>query len=562
MDQTEIDVLHENITRAMNRLGRADKLFGFERAILQIQFLGWETQVAQRKQDKKAQLKVVGVVLRAGRDSADLRRSLSMVVKNTGDAMALGVTVSLSRGAGYDLGKWVDERHFITPLGESRFDFEIEFGFGTPIDIVQTPFEAEYRDSTGRPTYKGILRVGNVALESERRQPGLLESPNPYILPNPIHAGVQGAALIEQGAIMERINRALQHNGAQVVVLHGLRRTGKTSLLWRLPGTNGDYVTAYADMHVVFIDKLDELRGIPDFFYRVAFEIYRSLKNQGFDIDEPDRQDFFTALERDPRHPQAPFLDYLDKVKVSSQAGERPIVLILDEYELVDEQVKAKHLEPAIFQHLRSMVNRGNEIKLLLAGMSAGGLERLEREIVSKRVRMSLLSLDEVRRLLVNPVDFEYDDLAIYRVWRLTGGHPFFVQVLASFLVEYRNEESLKYLTDRDVEEVVGLVLGQEGDCRTLIGIWNSFSEQEKDILRALHTLVSKRDQDSASCDDIRSQYEDIRSQGEESALDGEPSKHVELLVDKEVLEEVEGMYRFRIGIIQRWLQAGGGRER
>lgn len=555
------------IQSLLNTAGDED-LPPIERRILQIQIRRCERAIAARALRKKANWRIVDLALRPeptpseeAEEGGPVMGELSIVVKNSGDAKASGVKVSVSEGEGYNVENGDDTRESIAPLEESRFNFRICFGVGTPRPLLEIPVDISYQDPMGDQTsHLGDLEVGNIALS--QRQDDLKKSLNPYILPNPMIPGVGREVSIERGAIIEKINQALlcTSKQPQAVVLHGLRRTGKTSLLWRLPGANDDrYVSAYADMHAVFID---EVKGIREFFYRVAFEIYRSFKRQEIVVPKPSRE----ALGGNSSFDPAPFVQYLDDVKRSSQVNDRPVVLIFDEYELVDQKVRDGELESVIYKHLRHIISTEAKIKLLLAGMSAGGLENLELEI-ARRVRMSLLSLKEVESLLLEPVDFKYDDLAIYNVWRLTGGHPLFVQLLASSLVEYRNEQGLKYLTYKDVETVVDKILSEEGDYRTLIGIWDRFSPEKGCVLWALHEAILESAGDSARYDKIRTRYDEtragyneIRRQRGESLLESDPSRFVKLLVEEQVLEAAAGAYRFRIGIIQRWLQAEGER--
>ena len=55
--------------------------------------------------------------------------------------------------------------------------------------------------------------------------------------------------------------------------------------------------------------------------------------------------------------------------------------------------------------------------------------------------------------------NLEYDPLAIERIISVTGGHPYFTQVVCHELVSYHNETERTYLTANDIEAALDRIV-------------------------------------------------------------------------------------------------------
>ncbi len=166
-------------------------------------------------------------------------------------------------------------------------------------------------------------------------------------------------------------------------------------------------------------------------------------------------------------------------------------------------------------------------------------------------VELAGLSLDETEELLLKPVrgrmTYEFD--AVRRIWQLTGGHPYFVQLFGHVLFEAYGGTGRIHL--HDVEKAVGAVLaaGQA----VMDRIWQSCSAQVQVVLalandlRGRHGIVSLPELQSFA---PRSGI--VLSGAELDAVVAE-------LQVRGILHQLSsGGYRFSLELFRRWLDATG----
>jgi len=89
--------------------------------------------------------------------------------------------------------------------------------------------------------------------------------------------------------VREHLLGAYQNN---VIVLHGQRRTGKTSILYRL-----HQVMAESHLCVLIDMQGQAARGEVDLLYSMADDIAYTLENQGIQVELPPRADFEESPE-------------------------------------------------------------------------------------------------------------------------------------------------------------------------------------------------------------------------------------------------------------------------
>src|SRR5205085_2444075 len=112
-----------------------------------------------------------------------------------------------------------------------------------------------------------------------------------------------------------------------VIVLYGQRRSGKTSLLIQLanaPLTNAVPV-------VVDMQRESYHMSINTFLYHLAFYIFQALKKRSILVPQPVHEDF-------EHHPTFTFDVFLDDVEEYLYGMK--LILLLDEFEVLEEQVK------------------------------------------------------------------------------------------------------------------------------------------------------------------------------------------------------------------------------
>ncbi len=287
--------------------------------------------------------------------------------------------------------------------------------------------------------------------------------------------------------VREHLLGAYQNN---IIVLHGQRRTGKTSVLYRLPEVLQD--THYC----VLLDMQGTaVRSEAELFYTFSDEIAYALEREGIQVQLPPRQEYEAQPEFTFR---SRFLRSLYPA-----LGEKRLLLLFDEFEELQGLVEAGHLGTGIFPFLRNLMQHEEKVDFLFSGTHK--LEELAAEYwsilfnIATYKKISFLEPDEVRRLITEPVapyGMEYDPLAVEQILRVTAGHPFLTQLVCHEMVAYHNEVERSYLTVADVDTVLERI-AERGEAHFKY-IWSEADSQERAVMLALAELLAHNEGASA----------------------------------------------------------------
>lgn len=88
-------------------------------------------------------------------------------------------------------------------------------------------------------------------------------------------------------------------------------------------------------------------------------------------------------------------------------------------------------------------------------------IEQFKNEFgVIKQKRISYLKDEDTYKLIEEPIllsdkkESRYRSLAMNRIFDLTGGSPFYIQIFCDRLVNYMNRRKAMYITEADVENI------------------------------------------------------------------------------------------------------------
>jgi hypothetical protein len=305
--------------------------------------------------------------------------------------------------------------------------------------------------------------------------------PNPYVVGTPLQSG--SPLFFGRADLLAFIEENLAAAHRNNLVLIGQRRTGKTSLLKQLPSRLGDrYVPVYLDGQSLGLDP-----GLPNFFLALATEIAFALDDRGFDVAPPELNELADS-------PAATFeRAFLPCVREA--IGARHLLLLLDEFEELEGVVRRGSLDPSIFGFLRHVVQHTDNLSVIFCGTHR--LEELAADYWSVLFNISLyrhvgfLERSEAERLIEEPVapyGMRYDGLALEKIWRVTAGHPYFLQLLCHSLVNRHNKSSRSYVTVADVNAALEEILAA-GEAH-FIYLWAGSTREERLALIALSRML------------------------------------------------------------------------
>ncbi|MCA9949018.1 MAG: ATP-binding protein [Anaerolineales bacterium] len=327
-----------------------------------------------------------------------------------------------------------------------------------------------------------------------------------------------------------------------VIILHGQRRTGKTSVLYRLG-------QVMVETHVgVLIDMQGKpARNEVDFLYSIADDIVFALEDAGIDVELPHRAEFEESPEF---YFRARFLRSL-----YPHLNGKHLLLMFDEFEELQSRVENGRLQPEIFQFLRNLMQHEDPLDFVFSGthrledLGAGYWSILFNIAAYKPV--TFLAPAEVKRLMIEPVadyDIEYDPLAADRIIQMTAGHPYFTQLILHEMMVYHNESERNYLTLADVDHGVERIL-ERGEAH-FKHIWAESADEERLVLQAMAELLHSAEvvdaQDMRTFLHERGYHSEDNWQMALASLNGR-----DILTRRDVRSR---RYRYKVDIIRLWI--------
>ncbi|MDQ2998858.1 MAG: ATP-binding protein [Chloroflexota bacterium] len=372
-----------------------------------------------------------------------------------------------------------------------------------------------------------------LAVEVEQRQ----EIDSPYIIGVPLTE--QQEVFVGRADISTRIEQLLLDRRRPPLLLYGQRRMGKTSLLNNLgrllPST---VIPLFVDLQGPASQSSDHV-GL---LYNLARGMTESARRHRSLALPPLSRDSLMA------DPFTRFDEWLDEVEAT--LGQSAALLTLDEFESLDSAItKGRFDEEQVLGMLRNLIQHRPRFKVLLAGSHT--LEELERWasylINAQIVRIDYLKEAEARQLVERPVEdfaLRYEPDASQRVLVLTRGHPFLVQLLCAEIVALKNEQepSLRRLTSlADVEAAVPEALSSG----SLFFADIQHNQVDAAGLALLRSLAAYGEGVTIARETLVLQFV------------GDLSTTLDLLARRELIEAVNGGYRFQVELIRRWFAQG-----
>lgn len=344
-----------------------------------------------------------------------------------------------------------------------------------------------------------------------------------------------------------------------VLVLYGQRRSGKTTLLYQLANTP---LLAQHIPVMIDLQRLAYNLDLGNFLFKVSYAIYQTVEKRDLHVSQPQRTDFVEQSGTIP-DPIFSFDCFLDEIE--TQLANRKLILLLDEFEVLEDQVHNGKLKPEIFQYLRSLMQQRQYMHFLLSGTHH--IEKLTRDYWSVFFNIALhyrlpgkITESGSRALITHPVKnvLEYDTLAVQKIRQLTADQPYLIHLVCRSLVDHCNQQRKNYVTLNDVDLVMRYVMDSGA---THFGwLWDQI-EPSKQLLLRIIAEGSRDEGRQLSFKDIADMYRryHIPYQHDEVA------SALKTLWAEDVIETSDGAhlnsmfddshYHVSIGLLRQWLR-------
>lgn len=504
----------------------------------------WQELVMERVKDLQGRAALVATI-KTRQLSFAPRLPVSIEIRNAGLNIAEQVRLVLRDGEGYRVLDGGQQQIDLLTAGSAR---ELEVTLEPLVrDRVRLQWQIIYDDAVDDDRTLDFADAIELA-GAEAQRPFVRIFPIPYVTGMPLKTDHLFVGREDVFAyIREHLFGAYQNN---VIVLHGQRRTGKTSILYRLK-------KVLADTHVcVLVDMQGKAaRGTLDFLYSLADDIVYELEDHGLAVPLPPRSDFAESPEFVFR---SRFLrGVCEALPAGSNGKSKHLLLMFDEFEELQKRVQDGKLEPEIFPFLRNLMQHEECVDFVFAGTHK--LEELGAEYwsilfnIASYKKITFLTPDDAKRLITEPVapHIEYDPLAVERIIAVSGGHPYFTQVICHELVAYHNETQRSYITANEVEDVLDRIV-ERGEAHFKF-IWAEAAPPARAVLLALADLLETAE--AAHLDQVQALLV-------KRAVDLNGAALTRILDDLELSDILtrssprSQLYRFKIDLIRRWIYA------
>jgi len=356
----------------------------------------------------------------------------------------------------------------------------------------------------------------------------------PYIAGNSVS---DSQAFVGRADVLRKVLNVLRDPHQNAIVLFGQRRIGKTSVLRELEAklpTDG--------YRPIFFDLQDKTQWpLERVLHTLAKEISYVLQPK--DCQAPD-------LGADP---ETTFREvWLPKV-LDTLPTETSLVLLFDEFDVLadpkDEQASTtffpylRHLLTIDLQRLNFVFVIGRKIDELntLALSAFKGIDTHRVSLLNEEDTIQLIRLSEINQTL------DWTNEAIDKIWQQTNGHPLLTQSLCAFVwdnIYVQDQDQLPTATMEDVEMALPKVL--EKSLGALEWLWDGLGSAERVVISALASAGAKPISEN--------ELEDLLRESGVRVVIRELQNAPGLLQKWDLIEPVDGGYRFRVELLRRWV--------
>ena len=365
---------------------------------------------------------------------------------------------------------------------------------------------------------------------------------NPYIVGNPIKSRDMFFGREDDFQFVAR--KIGEGRSNQIAVLCGERRSGKTSILFQILGgrLGGSFLPILIDMQM-----LAGIKGDREFFSAILKAGCAALADPGMSLERLESEAGATV--------ERMFESFLEITR--ARAPERIVLFLLDEYELIEAKIRDGSLSEAAVHYLAGILESPYRVSFIFTGST--NLEDRKAEVwkslLGKSIyrKISYLSEKDTKRLITEPLKdwISWPAEVAASIYRLTGGQPFYTQVVCQNMVDLLIEERRADPSPADLERIVRDIV--DNPLPQMIYSWNSLGEWEQIILSSLASRLAGPEDWSGSPEIaafIRGNRIVLPFARERINVLLEEGYHAEFLEKSE-----EASYRFRMDLFRGWIR-------
>lgn len=392
---------------------------------------------------------------------------------------------------------------------------------------------------------------------------------SPYIVGNPVD---QAGMFYGRSDIIQRIRVQVAREGvANVILLEGNRRTGKTSILKRLqdPEVLPGWLPVYCSFQQAAGDA--ERLGVPteDLFRAIGMALVKTCFKEGIVI----------PIEGMPAEASKVFRLKLPKVvnRYFREAGDafqalnalveesieavkpRRLLLMLDEFDKVQEGIDSGVTSPQAPENIRNLYQDHTAMAGVLTGSRR--IKRLREEYwhalfgFGYRIGVDPLAVADARALVTDPVHgrLQFAPGAVDAIITATARQPFLIQSVCARIFEQAAETSEQRVTLAAAKKAMDALVTDSEHFKTL---WQyAGTARRRYVLWLVHQLQDGEDPVGVDLLSLRLEEASIPLRQDDDVADD-----LEFLRELELVDQVEEawkvVYRLTVPLMGRWMKA------
>jgi type I restriction enzyme M protein len=295
---------------------------------------------------------------------------------------------------------------------------------------------------------------------------------NPYVTGSPLEPKSGSISFYGRDNLIRQMTRQIETQG-NVILLEGNRRSGKTSILKHLEGENiiPNWLVVYSSLQGA--EGAVNAVGVPtaEVYREIARAIASAIMKLKIDVPLPNGIIILAGkpalgIARACRlgigedSPFSDFREYLEVLLTTLEEKGLGIVLMLDEFDKLQEGIDNGVTSPQVPENLRYLIQNYPKFSAILTGSRR--LKRLREEYWSAlyglgtNLAVTALDRDSAEKVVQEPVkDFiAYSDEAVSLILELTARQAYLIQKVCNRIFDYAAAKSLHSIKSTDVIHV------------------------------------------------------------------------------------------------------------
>lgn len=295
---------------------------------------------------------------------------------------------------------------------------------------------------------------------------------NPYVTGSPLEPTSGAMVFYGRDSLIKQIVRQIETQG-NVILLEGNRRAGKTSILKHLEGVNTipNWLVVYSSLQGA--EGAVDAVGVPtvEVFREIARSIASAITKLKIDVPLPNGNVILAGKPalgiaracREGISQDSPFVDFREYLEVLLTILEEKglgIVLMLDEFDKLQEGIDNGVTSPQVPENLRYLIQNYPRFSAILTGSRR--LKRLREEYWSAlyglgtNLAVTALDSESAEKVVKEPVNgfIAFSNEAVSLILELTARQAYLIQKLCNRIFDYASTKNIHSIKSNDVNHV------------------------------------------------------------------------------------------------------------